>query len=132
MNSLQTRIKKLKNRKGFTLVELIVVIVIIGILAAILIPRMTGFTDKAKDTEAVVWAKEIATAYDSYFAEHEDDGAWPIAAADLVAAETYVEDLTSIDDGDFALEEDGGFVVTSDNGNTAGRADAVSAIDTAL
>ena len=40
--------KRLRNRKGFTLIELIVVIAILGILALIAIPRFAGFTDKAK------------------------------------------------------------------------------------
>lgn len=40
--------KQMKNKKGFTLIELIVVIAILGILAAIAIPRFAGFTDKAK------------------------------------------------------------------------------------
>ena len=40
--------KKLKenNKKGFTLVELIVVLVILAILAALLIPALTGYIDK--------------------------------------------------------------------------------------
>lgn len=45
-------IRKMKNKKGFTLVELIVVLVILvilAILAALLIPALTGYIDKAKE-----------------------------------------------------------------------------------
>lgn len=40
--------KMLNNKKGFTLIELIVVIAILGILAAVLVPRVTGFTESAR------------------------------------------------------------------------------------
>ncbi|WP_114638047.1 prepilin-type N-terminal cleavage/methylation domain-containing protein [Desulfolucanica intricata] len=40
--------KKLKDRKGFTLVELMMVVAVIGILAAVLIPKMTGARDNAR------------------------------------------------------------------------------------
>ena len=47
--------KKLKEnkKKGFTLVELIVVLVILAILAALLIPALTGYIDKAKNKSVV-------------------------------------------------------------------------------
>lgn len=49
---------KLKNdKKGFTLVEMIVVIVIIGILLAILVPGMFKYIDKAKDKQIQVNAR---------------------------------------------------------------------------
>ena len=44
--------KKLKDKKGFTLVELIVVLVILAILAALLVPALTGYIDKANREQA--------------------------------------------------------------------------------
>ncbi len=62
-------IKLLKNKKGFTLIELIVVIAILGILAIITIPNISGFTDKAKETADIAAAETIAKAISILVAE---------------------------------------------------------------
>ena len=59
----------MRNRKGFTLVELMVVILIVGILAAVAIPLMQGRIDKAKWSEANATAGTIRTAVRAYAAE---------------------------------------------------------------
>lgn len=60
--------KKL-NKKGFTLTELIVVIVIIGILAVVLIPTLTGYIRKANESAAEQEAQSYVTAYNSWLVE---------------------------------------------------------------
>ena len=60
-----------KNASGFTLVELMVVIVVIGILAALAIPRFTGVTAKAKLSEFKPVLKQAATLYNAYYEEHD-------------------------------------------------------------
>jgi type IV pilus assembly protein PilA len=52
----------MKNQKGFTLIELMIVIAIIGILAAIAIPAYQDYTIRAKVSEAVAIASEAKTA----------------------------------------------------------------------
>ena len=54
-------LKKLKenNKKGFTLVELIVVLVILAILAALLVPALTGYIDKAKRKSVVAETRQV-------------------------------------------------------------------------
>lgn len=57
-------LKKLKNnkKKGFTLVELIVVLVILAILAALLIPALTGYIDKAKEKSITAETRQAVMA----------------------------------------------------------------------
>lgn len=56
--------KKMKEnkKKGFTLVELIVVLVILAILAALLIPALTGYIDKAKRKSIVAETRQVVMA----------------------------------------------------------------------
>lgn len=53
---------KIKKKRGFTLVELIVVLVILAILAALLVPALTGYIDKAKKSQVIAETRMIVQA----------------------------------------------------------------------
>lgn len=84
--------KRAINKKGFTLVELIVVIAIIGILAAVLIPSISGYIKKARFSSDQQDAANMTLIVNSYIAER--------GLKDLTAAEIKTIILT---DGQYDL-----------------------------
>ena len=60
-----------KNDKGFTLIELMIVVVIIGILAALAIPRFMTSSTKAKQSEAKQMLKQVFTMQRAYKMEYD-------------------------------------------------------------
>ena len=67
-------LSKLRSKKGFTLIELMIVVAIIGILAAIAIPNFLRFQAKSKQSEAKTNLGGIFTAETSYFSEKNTFG----------------------------------------------------------
>ena len=59
----------LKKQQGFTLIELMIVVAIIGILAAIALPAYQNYTNKAKFSEVVVATSAIKTAFEIAYSE---------------------------------------------------------------
>lgn len=64
-------LKKRRNQKGFTLIELMIVIAIIGILAAIAIPQFSKYRAKSYNAANLADARNLKTDMEGYYAEWE-------------------------------------------------------------
>lgn len=71
----------MSTRKGFTLIELMIVVVVIGILAAIAIPNYVSMQDHAKEAGTKSSAHTLQLAVEDYAVAHE--GVYSVAAADI-------------------------------------------------
>ncbi len=83
---------KALKQNGFTLVELMIVIVIVGILAAVAIPKFSAASDKAKASECPTMLSAIFQSEETYKA---DNGVYPATLVILNAANTDQLPLTT-------------------------------------
>lgn len=68
--------KRIKNR-GFTLVELLVVVAILAVLAAALLPKFLGYTDRAREARTMADLSTMKSIVEIYAAD-EGEGAYPV------------------------------------------------------
>ena len=85
--------KKLNSSKGFTLVEIMIVVVIIGLLAAMAIPAFQKVRTSSQDKAVLNNARQLAAAADQYFLEN---GVSSVSQGSLVGATNYVKSLNLV------------------------------------
>jgi len=103
---------KCKSKKGFTLVELLVVVLILGALTAIAIPRTSTSTATAKINACKTNIDIINSQVEIYYA---NDGVWPVNAATLFA------DVNSFPDGAFTCPVDGSSYTLNEDSRVTGH-----------
>jgi len=82
MTTMEQRRRRMANQDGFTLIEIMVVILILGLLATIVVQSLRGATDKAKRVKAQADISEIKTGLDRYYL---DVGSYPTTEQGLGA-----------------------------------------------
>jgi type IV pilus assembly protein PilA len=80
-------------QKGFTLVEIMIVVVIIGLLAAMAIPAFQKVRQSSQDKAVLNNARQLAAAADQYFLEN---GVSSVTQGNLVGATNYVKSLNLV------------------------------------
>jgi type IV pilus assembly protein PilA len=115
---LKLRQRMAQDQSGFTLVELLVVMLILGLLAAIAIPAFFNQRDKAKDASAKEAVRTAETAMETYATDH--DGKYNNPTPTAVNLQDIESTLNNADLADPTGVTDNGYTVTvtSSTGNT--------------
>src|SRR5688500_12752746 len=95
-------------RKGFTLVEILIVVIILGILAAIVIPQFTSASQEARESSALSLLQTIRSQMELYKLQHGDK--WPTTSGGPVAAEMGWASLTGITPYGHPSKDDGHYM----------------------
>ena len=86
--------------KGFTLVELLIVIVILGILATVTVFAVRGITDDSRENSCAAEQRTIETAIEAYYA---DNGSDPTSVASLVPSFLKQDPFVGSGSGHFTI-----------------------------
>ena len=84
---------KSSSRKGFTLVEIMIVVVIIGLLAAMAIPAFQKVRTASQDKTVLNNLRQLAAAADQYYLEY---GVTTVSQVNLIGPTSYVKSLSTV------------------------------------
>ncbi|WP_352403869.1 prepilin-type N-terminal cleavage/methylation domain-containing protein [Kandleria vitulina] len=98
--------KKLKNKKGFTLIEIIVVIVILAVLMAVAVPSVMSYMNEGKNAKYQTVARAVLIDTQTQYAKAVADGKDETAAKNAIKSYVAAKQYTGLDKaGDVTITE---------------------------